>query len=122
MAQANDYPPSAWAGAGARSVQNVAFDGTTLMACLCEGTRFLGLAMGADADALEHLAMLSARWPIDFRAVDAASPLAVHLGAAAGTLVLVRPDAYVAATLPEATTAAVEPALRAALALEEGLR
>jgi 3-(3-hydroxy-phenyl)propionate hydroxylase len=118
MAQANDYPPSARAPGGARSVQNVAFDGTTLMQCLCDGTRFLGLAIGADDGALEHLAMLSARWPVDFRAVDAASPLATHLGAAPGALVLLRPDAYVAATLPEATIGAVENALHAALALD----
>ncbi len=122
MAQANDYPPSAWARGGARSVQNVAFDGTTLMQCLREGTRFLGLAIGADADTLEHLAMLGARWPIDLRVVDADSPLAAHLGAAPGTLVLVRPDAYIAARLPDATTGAVELALRSALALDERQR
>ena len=122
MAQANDYPPSPWAPSGARSVQNVAFDGTTLMQCLREDTRFLGLAIGADADTLEHLSMLSARWPIDLRAVDADSPLATHLGAAPGTLVLVRPDAYVAALLPEATTGALELALRSALALDESRR
>ena len=43
MAQANAYPPSPWAPGGARSVQNVAFDGTTLMRLLGDGTRFLGL-------------------------------------------------------------------------------
>ena len=122
MAQANAYPPSPWAPQGARSLQNVAFDGTTLMQCLREDTRFLGLAIGADADTLEHLSMLSSRWPIDFRAVDADGPLATHLGAAPGTLVLVRPDAYVAALLPEATTGALELALRSALALDESRR
>ena len=43
MAQANDYPPSPWAKAGAQSLQNVALDGTTVMRCLADGTRFLGL-------------------------------------------------------------------------------
>src|SRR6185369_16252386 len=72
MAQANAYPPSPWAKAGARSVQNVAFDGTTLMHCLAGGTRFLGLAFGADAAALVRLDELAALFPIDFRRVDAA--------------------------------------------------
>jgi 3-(3-hydroxy-phenyl)propionate hydroxylase len=120
MAQANDYPPSPWAKAGARSVQNVAFEsGEALMHWLREGTRFLGLAIGGDAGSLDRFAALSARWPIDFRAVDAKSALAAHLGVKPGTLVLVRPDAYVAATLPEASPAAIESALRAALALDE---
>src|SRR5664280_119408 len=117
MAQANAYPPSAWAEAGARSVQNVAFDGTTLMACLGEGTRFLGIAVGADAAMLAALEPIGSAWPIDFRGIDAASPLAAHLGAAPGTFVLVRPDAYVAATLVDATPARIESTLRAALAM-----
>jgi 3-(3-hydroxy-phenyl)propionate hydroxylase len=118
MAQANAYPPSAWAPQGARSVQNVAFDGTTLMRCLAGGTRFLGLAVGADAAALVRLDEEAALLPIDFRRVDPASPLALHLGAAAGSVVIVRPDAYVAAVLPEATPEAVETAMRAALGLD----
>ncbi len=118
MAQANVYPPSPWAKDGARPVQNVAFDGTTLVHCFLPGeTRFLGLAVGADAAKLAQLDELAALFPVDFRRVDAASPLATHLGAAAGAVVLVRPDAYVAATLPEATPAAVGAALRSALAL-----
>jgi 3-(3-hydroxy-phenyl)propionate hydroxylase len=118
MAQANDYPPSPWAKGGARSVQNVAFDGTTLMHCLREGTRFLGLAVGADAATLDRVAAVRAYWPIDIRGIDAASPLAVHLGAAAGELVVVRPDAYVAARLPAADLTALEDALCAALSLD----
>ncbi|MDQ6628655.1 MAG: FAD-dependent monooxygenase [Pseudomonadota bacterium] len=116
MAQANPYPASRWAGAGARSLQNVAFDGTTLMRCLADGTRFLGLAIGADGAALQRLEPLRTRWPVDFRGLDAASPLAAHLGVAAGSFVLVRPDAYIAATLADASPAGVEAALRAALA------
>jgi 3-(3-hydroxy-phenyl)propionate hydroxylase len=118
MAQANDYPASAWAEAGARSVQNVAFDGTTLMQCLREGTRFLGLVVGGGAGAVDRLCALGGRWPIDFRRIDAAGPLAAHLGAEEGEVVVVRPDAYVAAFLSDATLAGTEAALRAALALE----
>jgi 3-(3-hydroxy-phenyl)propionate hydroxylase len=115
MAQANDYPPSAWASDGARSVQNVAFDGTTLMQCLAQGTRFLALAVGADGAAIDRLSRVHAGWPIDFRAVDAASPLAAHLGVPAQTIVVVRPDAYVAATMPLDAPRAIEATLRAAL-------
>ena len=119
MAQANVYPPSPWAKNGAHPVQNVAFDGTTLMHCFRPGeTRFLGLAIGADAATLVRLDEEAALLPIDFRAVDPKSPLAVHLGAAAGTVVIVRPDAYVAATLPEATPQAVQAAMRSALGLD----
>ncbi len=119
MAQANVYPPSPWAKDGARPVQNVAFDGTTLMHCFRPGeTRFLGLAIGADAATLVRLDEEAALLPIDFRAVDPKSPLAVHLGAAAGTVVIVRPDAYVAATLPKTTPQAVQAAMRSALGLD----
>ncbi|MEP7303001.1 MAG: FAD-dependent monooxygenase, partial [Caldimonas sp.] len=119
MAQANAYPPAPWARDGARSVQNVAFDGTTLMRCLRGETRFLGLAVGADAATLARLDEAAALLPIDFRAVDPGGPLAAHLGAAPGSVVIVRPDAYVAATLAEATPQVVEAAMRAALALDE---
>lgn len=122
MAQANDYPPSPWARQGARSVQNVAFDGTTLMRCLAGDTRLLGVAIGADPSALDPLKERCARFPIDFRCVDAASPLAVHLDAAPQTLVVVRPDAYVAARLPIANGAAIEALLFEALALESAPR
>jgi 3-(3-hydroxy-phenyl)propionate hydroxylase len=122
MAQANDYPPSAWAKAGARTVQNVAFDGIALVRCLAKGTRFLGLAVGADAGVLAELDELAALFPIDFRRLDPQSPLATHLGAAAGTLVIVRPDAYVAATLSGATLDAVAATLRDALGIDERAR
>ena len=119
MAQANAYPPSAWAKDGARNVQNVAFDGVTLMRCLAKGTRFLGLAVGADAVLLAQLDELAALFPVDFRRVEPASALAKHLGADAGTLVIVRPDAYVAATLPATTLDAVAAAMRDALGIDE---
>ena len=120
MAQANVYPPSPWAKQGARPVQNVAFDGTTLMHCFPPGeTRFVGLAVGADAAALVRLDELAALFPIDFRGVAPASPLAAHLGAVAGSVVIVRPDAYVAAKLPDATPEAVAAAMRDALGIDE---
>jgi 3-(3-hydroxy-phenyl)propionate hydroxylase len=50
MAQANAYPPSPWAPDGARSLQNVALDGTTVMRLLGDGTRFLGLWLGASRE------------------------------------------------------------------------
>jgi len=114
MAQANAYPPSPWAKAGARSVQNVAEGGTTLMRRLASGTRFLGLAFGADASTLAQLDELAALFPIDFHRADPAGPLAAHLGATAGTVAIVRPDAYLAARVaaePEAVAAALRDAL-----------
>ena len=116
MAQANDYPPSRWAWGGARSVQNIAFDGTTLMRCLREGTRFLVVAVGVEDAALARLNALASLWPVQFRSVDMASPLAAHLGAAAGAVVLIRPDAYVAEIVPAAMAGSTAVALRAALA------
>ena len=121
MALANAYPPSPWAPDGARSLQNVALGDTTVMRLLGEGTRFLGLWLGAsheEAASLEE--QLAARWPIAVRALDTGGALARHLGAAPGTFVLVRPDGYVAAQLEAAAPAAIETALRRALSLEPG--
>ena len=119
MAQANVYPPSPWAPEGARSLQNVAFDGTTVMRLLADGTRCLGLWIGDARDAgLAALQPLTARWPLVLRAVAAGSPLAGHLHGTHGTLVLVRPDAYIATTIAEATPERVAAALAAALSLE----
>lgn len=119
MAQANAYPPSRWAPGGARSLQNVAFDGTTVMRLLADGTACLGLWIGDASDAgMAALQPLTARWPLVLRAAAAGTPLAAHLQAAPGSLVLVRPDAYVAATLPEATPERVSAALGAALSTE----
>jgi hypothetical protein len=74
--------------------------------------------VGGGAGAVDRLCALGGRWPIDFRRIDAAGPLAAHLGAEEGEVVVVRPDAYVAAFLSDATLAGTEAALRAALALE----
>jgi len=120
MAQANAYPPSPWAPDGARSLQNVALDGTTVMRLLGDGTRFLGLWLGASREQAAALdAELAARWPLAVHAVEGAGALARHLGAAPGSFVLVRPDAYVAARLASAAPAAIETALRHALSLAE---
>jgi len=120
MAQANAYPPSAWAPGGARSVQNVAIDGTTVMQLLGDGTRFLGLWLGASREQGAALNdALAVRWPLAVRAVDAGGALARHLGATAGSFVLVRPDAYVAAQLASAAPGDIDAALRRSLSLTE---
>ncbi|HEY4956307.1 MAG TPA: FAD-dependent monooxygenase [Caldimonas sp.] len=118
MAQANAYPPSRWAPAGAQSLQNVAFDGTSVMRLLGDGTRFLALWIGAGRGAAATLQDALARWPITVRALAAAGALARHLQAGAGSVVLIRPDAYVAARIDAATPERIEAALRQALSLE----
>jgi 3-(3-hydroxy-phenyl)propionate hydroxylase len=118
MAQANDYPPSPWAPAGAQSLQNVAVAGATVMRLLGDGTRFLGLWSGAGDAALATLAQVARRLPLALHAAEPDGAFARHLGAAPGTFVLVRPDAYVAARIAAPTAANVEAALRRALALD----
>ena len=119
MAQANVYPPSPWAAQGARSLQNVALDDdTTVMRLLADGTRFLGLWIGAANEAFAALQPLTMRWPLLLRRIAADSKLARHLGAEADTLVLVRPDAYVAMQLAHATPARFEATLRATLSFD----
>ena len=119
MAQANAYPPSACAPGGAWSVQNVAFDGTTVMQCLAGRTCFVAFALGADAATLATLRSLTDRYPVEVRGLEAASPLALHFGAAEGAVMLVRPDAYVAAVLLEPSVKTLERALCAALSIGE---
>jgi 3-(3-hydroxy-phenyl)propionate hydroxylase len=118
MAQANDYPPSRWAPAGARSLQNVLLGATTVMELLADGTRFAGLWIGGSDAEVATLADLAQRLPFVAHAVAADGALASHLRAAPGTLVLVRPDAYVAATIAQPKPDRVEAALRCALALD----
>ncbi len=120
MAQANAYPPSSWVPAGARSLQNVVVGDTTVMRLLADGTRFLGLWVGAEEADLASLAGLAARWPLLVRSTAADDDVARQLGVGAGTFVLVRPDAYVAAEIGQPTVQAVEAALRRALSLETG--
>jgi 3-(3-hydroxy-phenyl)propionate hydroxylase len=118
MAQANDYPPSPWAPEGVRSLQNVAIGATTVAQLLAGETRFLGLWLGAgDAD-LDALGDLGRRLPIAIRKVAVEGALARHLGVGHGTFVLVRPDAYVAATIVSPSAVSIEAALRRALAHE----
>ena len=122
MAQANDYPPSRWAPSGARSLQNVELGGMTVMRLLADGTRLLGLWLGgSDAD-IASLADVARRLPFAAHAVAADGVLAAHLALAPGTLVLVRPDAYVAATIATPTPDRVEAALQRALALDADAR
>ncbi len=118
MAQANAYPPSPWAPDGARSLQNVVVGDTTVMRLLAVGTRFLGLWIGASDADLASLAGLAARWPLLVHGAAADGDVARQLGVGAGTLVLVRPDAYVAAEIARPTATTVEAALRQALSLE----
>ena len=118
MAQANAYPPSPWAPGGARSLQNVVVGATTVMHLLADGTRFLGLWIGASAADLASLGDMATRLPLLVHAAAADGDVARQLGIGAGTFVLVRPDAYVAAELVAPTVAAIETAVRRALSLE----
>jgi len=88
------------------------------MRLLADGTRFVGLWLGASDAEIASLGELARRLPLAPHAVAADQALARHLGAAPGTLVLVRPDGYVAATIAAPTPARVEAALRRALSLE----
>jgi 3-(3-hydroxy-phenyl)propionate hydroxylase len=103
MSVPNAYPPSRWLPQGGRSVQNVAFDGTSVMRLLAEGTRFLGWWFGEPPPGLLcRLREVRTPCPVDLRAVSPEGRLATHLGACAGSFVLVRPDAYVAASVHDA--------------------
>ncbi|MEO8082101.1 MAG: FAD-dependent monooxygenase, partial [Caldimonas sp.] len=119
MAQANAYPPSRWLPEGGRSVQNVAVDGATLMRGLGESTRFVGFWVGAGAPEAAALgSALAGRFPLEIRAIEASTLLARHLGVASGSMALVRPDAYLAATIERPDAATVAEAMRRALSLE----
>ena len=133
MSVANDYPPSSCLPQGARSVQNLALQDrqgqtTPLRHLLRQGTHCLGLwfapAAGARAEAEARLrqsglpARLLAIGGPEADLHDPDAVLARHLGlapgASAGTLCLLRPDAYLAATLPACTADALIEALRVA--------
>ncbi len=134
MSVANDYPPSAWLPQGARTVQNLTLhgpDGQThrLMDLLRRGTRFVGLWFSPAPEQAQLARRELAAWPLDLYAVghsevlptqhDPEGVLARHLGLdpahCAGTLCLVRPDAYLAATLPDCSAMQLQQALHAAL-------
>jgi 3-(3-hydroxy-phenyl)propionate hydroxylase len=118
MSVANDYPTSRWLPDGGRSLQNIAFDGTSVSTLLRDGTRFVGLWCAPAPGVVEAAQALNARWPLALRVIDADSALAEHLGARAGSCVLIRPDAYRAATIADATAPRIEAALRRALSKE----
>jgi 3-(3-hydroxy-phenyl)propionate hydroxylase len=123
MSVANAYPPAPHLPEGARSVQNLPLrwaDGhtTTLMQLLAEGSDCLGIWFAPTRAQVEALGAL----PLRLLAVggDSSLPmlqpdaaLARHLGdPTPGDLCLVRPDAYLAATLRVPTASALAAALR----------
>jgi 3-(3-hydroxy-phenyl)propionate hydroxylase len=136
MSVANDYPAGPQLPQGGRSMQNLPLrwaDGTpsTLMRLLAEGTRFLALwsapsraqaAAAAEAAAALPLQLVAVGGDSGLPTLRADGALSQHLGLAApGALCLLRPDAYRAALLPEATPATLVAALHAALACSPDL-
>lgn len=123
MAQANAYPRSPWAAGGATSVQDVRDGGLTLMQRLGHDSRFVALAFDVAPGVRARLAALAERRPLRVAALSAGGALAAHLGAATGEVVLVRPDAYVAARIVGGGDEPVEAAVGRALdlALERAL-
>lgn len=135
MSVANAYPASAWLPQGSHTVQNMPLqfeDGRTssVMKLLHEGTSFIGFWFAPDAataaTAIEQIKGL----PVQLMAVggnnnllpalkDADGALARHLGLdperCSGTLCLVRPDAYLGATLSHCTASDLLAAVRTAL-------
>lgn len=130
MSVANAYPAAAHLPDGGRTVQNLPLrwsDGTptSLMQLLAEGTQCLGLWFGPTrAEAAASASTL----PLRLIAVggDSGLPtlrpddaLSRHLDTpSAGSLCLVRPDAYLAATLARPAGASIAAAMRTALALD----
>lgn len=132
MSVANAYPASAQLPEGASTVQNLPLhrdDGhrSTLMQMLAEGTECIGLWREPEREAAAEALAITAALPLRLVAVggDSGLPtlrpddtLTQHLGLdAPGAFVLVRPDAYRAATLAQATPDTIAQALRTALAL-----
>jgi 3-(3-hydroxy-phenyl)propionate hydroxylase len=134
MSAANDYPASPWLPQGSRTVQNLTLQDAqgqsqSLMDLLRQGTRFVGLWFSPPPDEAQHACRELAALPIDLYAIghsealpvkqDPEGVLARHLGldpaACAGTLCLVRPDAYLAATIPACRAAHLQQALQTAL-------
>lgn len=134
MSVANDYPASPWLPQGSRTVQNLTLQDAqgqsqSLMDLLRQGTRFVGLWFSPPPDEAQRACRELAALPVDFYAIghsavlpvkqDPEGVLARHLGldpaACAGTLCLVRPDAYLAATLPGCTAESLRQALQTAL-------
>jgi 3-(3-hydroxy-phenyl)propionate hydroxylase len=131
MSVANDYPAAPALPDGGRTVQNLPLrwaDGreTTLMQLLADGTRCLGLWFSptrAQADAAREataslpLRLLAIGGDSGLPTLQADDRLATHLGiGGAGGFALVRPDAYRAAVLANATPDTIAAALHVALA------
>lgn len=134
MSVANDYPPSAWLPQGARSVQNLTTHDANgqahrLMDLIRSGTRFVGLWFSPHPEEAQQASHELDGLPLDLYAIghsdglaslqDPQDVLARHLGlnpaACAGTLCLIRPDAYLAATIPVCTAMQLRQALMVAL-------
>jgi 3-(3-hydroxy-phenyl)propionate hydroxylase len=130
MSVANVYPPARCLPQGARSVPNLALrwaDGgrTSMIELLREGTSFVGLCFEPAQSHADSLAEHVAQTMLKLIAVggdtqlptlsDDDRALATHFGAKPGTLCLLRPDAYLVATLDRCTPADVRSALHTAL-------
>ena len=136
MSQPNAYPGSSVLPGGGRSVQNLPLrraDGRTgtLMALLADDTRLLVLWFAPTATALREARERLAGRPVRVVAIDAEEPSsivdhgrtwAVHLGAEPGHALVVRPDAYLAATIPRADATAIVEACVVAGALRSPVR
>lgn len=129
MSVANAYAPGPCLPQGARSVQNLALrwaDGgrTSVVELLRDDTRFVGLWFAPASAQLDALIAQTSQAPLKLLAVggdtstslptlrDDDGALAKHLGAKPGTLCLLRPDAYLAATLDRCTPADFDETLR----------
>ena len=134
MSVANDYPISPWLPQGARTVQNLVLQDDQdqahdLMDLLREGTDFVGLWFDPEPDRARDACQALTDWPLRLFAVGASRTLPVlrdpdgqlarHLGldplACAGTLCLIRPDAYLAATVTNCSLQKLETAMQTAL-------
>ncbi len=134
MSVANDYPASPWLPQGSRTVQNLTLQDAAgqshgLMDLLRTGTRFVGLWFSPSPDEAQRACRELAAFPLDLLAIghsdvlparqDPEGVLARHLGldpaACAGILCLIRPDAYLAVTVPDCTAAQLQQAMQTAL-------
>jgi 3-(3-hydroxy-phenyl)propionate hydroxylase len=135
MSVPNDYPAAPCLPEGGRSLQNLPLvwaDGTpdTLMRLLRDGTSFIGLWFAPDRERAEKARIALAGRPVKLIAVggetalpttrDDAGLWARHLDAAPGVLWLIRPDAYLAAQLPDADALSIAAALDVAMGAVTG--
>nr|WP_240635964.1 FAD-dependent monooxygenase [Caldimonas tepidiphila] len=135
MSVANAYPPAPCLPQGGRTVQNLPLtfaNGTrrSLMDLLREDTRFVGIWFSPPAGAVARLRAQLEGLPVCLYAcdgdpalptlLDRAGTLARHLEAGPGSFCLIRPDAYRAALIPDATVEAAVTALRTAMPASAG--